>query len=69
MEIIANVDYIYGYLRYGHYELKLDDEESNYYKKLSEKEKMEYIEDNGELVVDDYRVEDVGTITEIIEND
>lgn len=67
MKIIADVDYVNGHLRYGHYELELDDEDYNKYKNLSEEDKISWIEDDGDFIVDDYRIYDIGTITEIRE--
>jgi ribosome biogenesis protein Tsr3 len=66
MKIIANVDYVVGHLRYGHYELELNDEEYKEYKSLSEEDKISWIED-GKFIIDDYEVDDIGTITEIRE--
>ena len=66
MKIIADVDYVAGHIRYGHWELKLSDKEYNKYKNLSEKDKISWIED-GNVIVDDYRIYDIGTITEIRE--
>lgn len=67
MKIIANIDYIQGHLRYGHYELDLNEEEYYNYKKLSDEDRIDYIEDEGKLIIDDYYVDDIGTITKIIE--
>ena len=66
MKIIADVDYVIGHLRDGHYELNLNDEEYNEYKNLSEEDKISWIED-GNFIVDDYRIYDIGPITEIRE--
>lgn len=66
MKIIADVDYVIGHLRYGHYELKLNDEDYKEYKNLSEEDKISWIED-GNFIIDDYRIDDIGTITEIRE--
>ena len=66
MKIIADVDYVTGHLRDGHWELELDDEDYNKYKNLSEEDKISWIED-GDFIVDDYRIYDIGTITEIRE--
>ena len=66
MKIIADIDYVVGHLRYGHYELKLNDEEYNEYKNLSEEDKISWIKD-GDLIIDDYRIYDIGPITEIRE--
>ena len=66
MKIIADVDYVTGHLRSGHYELNLNEEEYDEYKNLSEEDKISWIED-GDFIVDDYRIYDIGTITEIRE--
>ena len=66
MKIIADVDYVTGHLRDGHWELELNEEEYNEYKNLSEEDKISWIED-GNFVVDNYRIYDIGTITEIRE--
>lgn len=67
MKIIADVDYVTGHLRDGHWELKLSDEDYNKYKNLSEEDKVSWIEEDGDFIVDDYRIYDIGTITEIRE--
>jgi hypothetical protein len=67
MKIIADVDYVTGHLRSGHWELELNDEDYNGYKKLSEEDRMSWIEDDGDFIIDDYKICDVGTITEIRE--
>ena len=67
MKIIADVDYVTGHLRDGHWKLELNDEDYNKYKNLSEEDKISWIEDDGDFIVDDYRIYDIGTITEIRE--
>ena len=66
MKIIADVDYVTGHLRNGHWELELNDKEYNEYKNLSEEDKISWIEDSN-FIVDDYRIYGIGTITEIRE--
>ena len=66
MRIIADVDYVTGHLRYGHWELELSDKEYEEYKNLSEEDKVSWIEE-GNFIIDDYRIYDIGTITEIRE--
>ena len=63
--ICGDLDYIYGYLRYGHLELELNDEDFEKFKSLSLKEQKEWLWNGGAVKVDDYRVEDCGSITEI----
>lgn len=67
MEIIADVEYVCGHLRYGHWKLELSDEDYKKYKNLSEEDKISWIEEDGKFIVDDYRIYDIGTITEIRE--
>ena len=63
--VIGNVDYIDGYLRYGHFELDLDNEDLEEFKKLINEEKIEYLKENSILIIDDYRINDYGEITDI----
>ena len=56
MKIIADVDYVTGHLRDGHWKLELNDEDYNKYKNLSEEDKISWIEDDGDFIVDDYRI-------------
>jgi hypothetical protein len=67
MKIIADVDYVTGHLRYGHWELELNDEDYRGYKNLSEEDRIAWIEEDGNFIIDDYRIDDIGTITEIKE--
>ena len=63
--ICGDLDYVDGYLRYGHLELELNDEDFEKFKSLSLKEQKEWLWNKGAVKVDDYRVEDCGSITEI----
>ena len=63
--VIGEVDYVQGYLKYGHYELKLSDAKLEEFSKLSDKEKKAMLRDEGELIVDEAEIEDVGGITSI----
>lgn len=69
MKIIADTDYVCGHLRYGHYELELSDEDYKEYKSLSEEDKISWIEDDGEFIIDNCEIYDIGSITEIREED
>lgn len=60
-KIVLNCDYVQGYLRYGHFELKLDDNDYKEFKALSKKEQLEQIKSDGDLIIDSYRVEDYET--------
>ena len=68
--VVANVDYIMGYLKYGHYEgtLRLTDEE--YQEFLANptsfvKDNRDKFMDDLELIVDDWSIEDVGDIYDV----
>ena len=54
LKIEADLDYIIGYLRCGHLELEVDETE---WRALSEEEKIDYINECGTVVVDDYSIE------------
>ena len=45
----GNVDYIKGHLRYGHFELDLDDEDLEEFEKLTTSEKIERLETDGNI--------------------
>ena len=60
-KITCPVDYVVGHLRYGHYELVLSEEEYTKFQESSDEEKENWIRD-GELVVDDYEVNDTGCL-------
>ena len=63
--IYGDLDYIYGYLIYGHLEMELNDEDFEKFKSLSLKEQKEWLRDEGHVEVDDFSVDDIGSITEI----
>lgn len=62
--ITGELDYVQGYLRYGHFELCLSDEDFKKFKSLPEREQKEWLSD-GELIIDSYSVDDRGEITDI----
>lgn len=59
--IFGDLEYVQGYLRMGHLEMELNDEDFEKFKSLSLKEQKEWLWDE----VDDFRVEYCGSITEI----
>lgn len=67
--INASLEYLMGHLRYGHREgvLEIPDDELNDFEANPEKYCEKYYDDISymDLIVDDYRVEDVGPISEI----
>lgn len=62
--ITCPVDYVCGHLRDGHYELKLTDEEYEEFQQSTDEEKEDWVRD-GDLIIDSYRVDDVGSLGEI----
>ena len=63
--IFGDLDYVQGYLRMGHLEMELNDEDFEKFKSLSLKEQKEWLRDEGSVEVDDFSVDDIGSITEI----
>lgn len=63
--IYAEVDYISGHLRYGHYELELDGKELEDFKASSLEEQKEFIKEEGHFILDDYRINDIGDLSDI----
>lgn len=63
--ITAEVEYVQGHLRYGHYELRLTDKEFEKFKDMSCDEQESYVRKEGHLVIDDYYVDDIGPITDM----
>ena len=63
--ICGDLDYVQGYLRMGHLEMKLNDKDFKKFKSLSLKEQKERLWDEGSVKVDDFSVDDIGSITEI----
>lgn len=59
--IVLNCDYVQGYLRDGHFELDLTDEQYEEFSKLPKDEQIDYIKDCGSLEIDSYKVEDYET--------
>ena len=48
-------------MRYGHFELELDDKDYKKFKALSKEEQLKQIKSDGDLIIDSYRVEDYET--------
>ena len=63
--IYGDLDYVQGYLRMGHLEMELNDEDFKKFKSLSLKEQKEWLRDEGHVEVEDFSVDDIGSITEI----
>lgn len=54
--IELNCDFIQGYIRDAHYELKLSDDEYKEFMDLSKEEQIKWIKE-GNFVIDDYCIE------------
>lgn len=63
--VCADLKYLTGHLRYGHIELPMDEKEYKEYETYTGKEKEKYIIENGDLIIDDYEVNDYGPISNI----
>ena len=63
--IYGDLDYVQGYLRMGHLEMELNDEDFEKFKSLSLKEQKEWLRTKGRVNIDDFSVDDIGSITEI----
>lgn len=58
--IVLNCEYVQGFLRNGHIELDLSDEDYEKFKSLSKEEQLEWAKE-GDMHIDSYRVEDYMT--------
>lgn len=55
IKLTRELDYVAGYLRRGHLELIVDENEWN---SMSDDDRYDFFDDNADIVVDDYEVED-----------
>lgn len=67
--VTADCDWILGHLRYGHWEMELTGAEYGEFKSLSKDEQIEYLKDNGSIIVDDYEIDDYEEPTNLIVNE
>ena len=63
--ITANCDGIVGHTRFGHWELNLTDAEYEDFNNLPEDEQIQYLKDEGSLIIDDYDIDDYEEPTNI----
>jgi hypothetical protein len=63
--ITAEVDYVNGYLRYGHWELFLEGKELEEFKNSSKEDQESWLTESGSFELDDYEVNDYGDLQEI----
>jgi len=63
--VTADIEYLdLGKVR-GHFEADLLECDLEYFNSLSEEEQIEWIEDNGEILIDDFSVNDRGDLYNI----
>lgn len=62
IRVTSSLDYVMGHLRYGHLEMEIEKEK---WKSMSEEEQRECLVDEGELIIDDYSVDDMGDMGDI----
>lgn len=69
-KIKLNCKYVQGYLRNGHFELELDNEDFKEFQSLSKEEQLDWIKD-GKLIIDSYSVDDYETLKnfEVLNNE
>ena len=63
--ITAEVDYVNGYLRHGHWELFLEGKELEEFKNSSKEDQEFWLTEGGSFELDDYEVNDYGDLQEI----
>lgn len=61
----GDLDYVRGYLRYGIKEMILNEEEYEEFSKMTREEQMEWLDDEGEVEILDYSLEDYGDVTSV----
>lgn len=59
LKVSATYDYVAGHLRYADVEAEVD---SEFWSTLNDEQKIEWLEDNGDLVNMDYEIEDYGEL-------
>ena len=63
--VTAQVDYVQGYLRDGHWELFLEGKDLEEFKNSTKEEQKSWLLNNGSFVLDDYEVNDYGDLQKI----
>lgn len=65
MKIYGDLDWINGYLRMAHMEYDVPCDEVEKVKNMSDNELMLYLRDNGDIIIDDFRINDMPNPTNI----
>ena len=60
--ITANLDYVQGFLKNGYKEMILNENEYKKFVNLSLEEQVKWLEDEGDVEITDYSLEDYGNI-------
>ncbi len=63
--ICGDLDYVQGYLRMGHLEMELNDEDFEKFKSFELRDQKAWLREGGRVEIDDYAVNRIGDITEI----
>lgn len=63
--IQAEVEYVDGHLRYGHFEMELEGSELEKFKGLDDEGQKDWLRDAGEFVVDDTSINDIGPMLKV----
>ena len=63
--VTAQVDYVQGYLKYGHWELFLEEKDLVEFKNSTKEEQESWLTNNGHFVLDDYEINDYGDLQKI----
>lgn len=62
VKLVGDLDYVAGHLRYGHYEVEVDEV---FVKNSTKQQLKEHLLNNGELIIDDFEIDDSGEITDV----
>ena len=57
--VTVPIEYLIGYLRYGHFEVEINGDE---WYKMNEQEKEEYVREYGEIIIDGVKIEGFGPL-------
>lgn len=63
--IYGDLEYIQGYLRIGHLEMELNDEDFEKFKSLELRDQKAWLKEEGRVEIDDFEINDRGDITGI----
>ena len=64
MIVVSEPTWVDGHIRYGHFECEVPKELEEKFKNMSKEDQINYLKDNGELLIDDFEINDYGEISE-----